>query len=115
MYGGIIRLCVAPGASKCEAAALAPDGAVLAGRRLATPRGDYPATIGAIADLVQQVEVETGRRGSVGVGIPGALSTTTGTTKNANSTWLLGRPLDRELTAALGRPDRKSTRLNSSH
>src|SRR3546814_2203092 len=106
MYGGIIRLCVAPGASKCEAAALAPDGAVLAGRRLATPRGDYPATIGAIADLVQQVEVETGRSGSVGVGIPGALSTTTGTIKNANSTWLLGRPLDRDLTAALGRPVR---------
>src|SRR3546814_20072184 len=56
--------------------------------------------------LVQQVEVETGRRGSVGVGIPGALSTTTGTIKNANSTWLLGRPLDRDLTAALGRPVR---------
>src|SRR3546814_3717836 len=38
--------------------------------------------------------------------MPGALSTTTGTIKNANSTWLLGRPLDRDLTAALGRPVR---------
>src|SRR3546814_3717584 len=84
---GIIRIGVDLGGTKIEAAALAPDGAVLARRRLATPRGDYPATIGAIADLVQQVEVETGRRGSVGVGIPGALSTTTGTIKNANSTW----------------------------
>src|SRR3546814_18211487 len=73
---GIIRIGVDLGGTKIEAAALAPDGAVLARRRLATPRGDYPATIGAIADLVQQVEVETGRRGSVGVGIPGAPSPT---------------------------------------
>ena len=94
------------GGTKIEAAALGADGAVLVRRRVPSPRGDYGATLGAIAALVQQVEAETGRRGSVGVGIPGALSATTGTIKNANSTWLQGKPLDRDLAAALGRPVR---------
>src|SRR3546814_7740714 len=66
-----MRIGVDLGGTKIEAAALGPDGAVLARRRLATPRGDYAATIGAISGLVQQVEAETGRRGSVGVGVPG--------------------------------------------
>lgn len=94
------------GGTKIEAAALAPDGTLLTRRRRATPREDYAATIGAIVALVQQVEAETGRRGSIGVGIPGALSTTTGLIKNASATWLLGHPLDRDLAAALGRPVR---------
>ena len=94
------------GGTKIEAAALAPDGSLLTRRRRATPRGDYAATIGAIAALVQQVEGETGKRGSVGVGIPGARSTTTGLIKNANSTCLLGQALDRDLANALGRPVR---------
>jgi fructokinase len=102
----IMRIGVDLGGTKIEAAALGPDGAVLARRRLATPRGDYAATLGAIVGLVQQVESEIGHRGSVGVGIPGALSATSGLVKNASSTWLLGRPLDRDLAAALERPVR---------
>src|SRR3546814_10251358 len=96
-----MRIGVDLGGTKIEAAALGPDGAVLARRRLATPRGDYAATIGAISGLVQQVEAETGRRGSVGVGIPGALSATSGLIKNDSATWLLGQPLDHDLAAAL--------------
>jgi fructokinase len=102
----IMRIGVDLGGTKIEAAALGPDGAVLARRRLATPRGDYAATIEVIVGLVQQVESEIGHRGSVGVGIPGALSATSGLVKNASSTWLLGRPLDRDLAAALERPVR---------
>ncbi|MGD1878977.1 MAG: ROK family protein [Kiloniellaceae bacterium] len=94
------------GGTKIEAAALATDGSLLARRRRPTPRLDYAATIGAIVALVQQVEEETGQRGSVGVGIPGALSTTSGLIKNSSSTWLLERPLDRDLATALGRPVR---------
>ncbi|MGF1593462.1 MAG: ROK family protein [Kiloniellaceae bacterium] len=105
-HSEIIRIGVDLGGTKIEAAALGPDGAVLARRRRDTPREDYGATIDAIVGLVQQVEAETGRRGSVGVGIPGALSTATGFIKNASSTWLNGRPLDRDLAAALGRPVR---------
>ncbi|MPZ11222.1 MAG: ROK family protein [Kiloniellaceae bacterium] len=102
----IIRIGVDLGGTKIEAAALGSDGTVLARQRLATPRGDYAGTIGAIVALVQQVEAGIGRRGSVGVGIPGALSATSGFIKNASATWLLGKPLDRDLAAALGRPVR---------
>ena len=102
----IMRIGVDLGGTKIEAAALGLDGAVLARRRVATPREDYGATLGAIVGLVQQVEREIGHRGSVGVGIPGALSAATGLIKNASSTWLLGKPLDRDLAAALGRPVR---------
>src|SRR3546814_14989137 len=87
-----MRIGVDLGGTKIEAAALGPDGAVLARRRLATPRGDYAATIGAISGLVQQVEAETGRRGSVGVGVPGPLSATSGLIKNSTE----GRPVGEE-------------------
>jgi fructokinase len=102
----IMRIGIDLGGTKIEAAALESDGTVVARRRVATPRGDYEATIGAIVGLVQQVEAEAGGSGSVGVGIPGALSSTTGLIKNASATWLLGRPLDRDLAAALKRPVR---------
>src|SRR6202044_301898 len=40
---------------------------------------------------------------SVGVGIPGTVVRATGLVKNANSTWLNGRPLEQDLSLALGR------------
>ncbi|MEQ8356682.1 MAG: ROK family protein [Kiloniellaceae bacterium] len=94
------------GGTKIEAAALSGDGRLLFRERIATPRQDYDATIDAIAALVQQVERTVGKRGSVGVGIPGALSATTGLIKNSSATWLLDKPLDRDIAAALGRPVR---------
>jgi fructokinase len=101
-----MRIGIDLGGTKIEVAALDAEGRLLARRRRPTPRHDYAATVGAIVELVQQLEAEFGRRGSVGVGIPGALSATTGLIKNASSTWLLGRPLDRDLAAALRRPVR---------
>ncbi|MEO3429683.1 ROK family protein [Pelagibius sp. CAU 1746] len=94
------------GGTKIEVAALDGDGRVMFRKRLPTPRGDYAATLRTIVVLVQEVENHLGCRGSVGVGIPGALSTISGLMKNANSTWVLGRPMDRDLSAALGRPVR---------
>lgn len=70
-------------------------------RRVATPRDDYAATLRAIADLVTAVETGLGTTGTVGIGMPGTLSPVTGLVKNANSTWLNGRPLDRDLEALL--------------
>src|SRR5205814_1260956 len=101
-----IRIGIDLGGTKIEAAALGLDGSLRYRRRVATPAGDYPGTIEAIRDLVASLERELGERGTVGIGIPGALSPTTGLVKNANSTCLIGRPLDRDLTAALGRPVR---------
>jgi fructokinase len=107
-----MRIGVDLGGTKIEIIALDDSGTVLLRRRVATPRGDYAATIGSIADLVAAAERELGRRGSIGVATPGAISTRTGLMKNANSTVLNGRPLQRDLTELLGRPVRIANDAN---
>jgi fructokinase len=101
-----LRIGIDLGGTKIEVIALGPDHAVLARHRADTPRHDYAGTLQAIAALVSQVESETGRRGTVGVGTPGSLSPSTGRMRNANSVWLNGQRLDLDLEQALGRPVR---------
>jgi len=98
-----LRLGVDLGGTKIEVIALAADGRERIRRRRPTPRGDYGAIVAAIAGLVRDVEAELGARGSVGIGIPGTISPATGLVKNANSTELIGHPLDRDLGALLDR------------
>jgi fructokinase len=107
-----MRVGVDLGGTKIEAIALDEAGGVLARRRVPAPRHDYGATLRSIAELVAAIETEAGARGTVGVGIPGALSPATGLVKNANSTWLIGRALDRDLGALLGRPVRLANDAN---
>ncbi|MFM1989186.1 MAG: hypothetical protein RJA99_2143 [Pseudomonadota bacterium] len=101
-----LRLGIDLGGTKTEIAALDARGALRLRRRVPSPRGDYAATVTTIVALVADAERELGRRGTVGVGIPGTISALTGRVKNANSTWLNGRPLREDLEAALGRPVR---------
>jgi fructokinase len=101
-----MRLGIDLGGTKIEIVALGDDGRELLRERVATPQGDYPGTLLAIAGLVAAAEKNVGAGGTVGVGIPGAESKATGLIKNANSTWLIGQPLRRDLEAALGRPAR---------
>jgi fructokinase len=106
-----MRIGVDLGGTKIEAMAI--DGATeLLRRRVAAPRGDYPATLTAVRDLVASIERELGTTCTVGIGIPGAISAATGLVKNANSTWLIGHPLDRDLERALDRPLRVSNDAN---
>ncbi|HZV53882.1 MAG TPA: ROK family protein [Rhodocyclaceae bacterium] len=91
------------GGTKIEIIALGSDGHPLLRRRVATPQGDYEGTVMAVAGLVEAAERELGQRGSVGIGIPGAESRLTGLIKNANSTWLIGQPLRRDIETALQR------------
>ena len=107
-----LRIGIDVGGTKIETIALDGAGRTLARRRIAAPRDDYDATIRAIAGLVAALETETGRRASVGVGIPGAVSPRTGLVMNANSVWLIGRPMDRDLQRALGRPVRLANDAN---
>ena len=102
-----MRIGIDLGGTKIEAIALADDGSVRARFRNPTPRGDYHGTLRAIVDAVRQIEVDIGIRGTVGIGMPGALSPRTGLMKNANSTWLIGRPFAADLAAALSRPVRQ--------
>jgi fructokinase len=106
------RIGIDLGGSKIEGAALDCSGVVRARRRIATPVGDYASTVAAVAKLVSGIEAELGGRMTVGVGIPGTLTARTGLVKNANSTWLIGRPLGRDLEAALDRPVRLANDAN---
>ncbi|CAA7626397.1 ROK family protein [Magnetospirillum sp. UT-4] len=102
-----LRIGIDLGGTKTEAIALdRASGAELARRRVATERGSYGGTVRTIRALVEGLEAELGRRGSVGIGIPGTISPATGLVKNANSTWLIGKPFDRDLSEALARPVR---------
>jgi fructokinase len=99
-----VRIGIDLGGTKIEGIVLDDEGGERARLRVPTPAGDYEATIAAVARLVTELERRVGTAGSVGVGIPGTLSPASGMVKNANSTCLIGRPLDRDLQAALGRP-----------
>jgi fructokinase len=100
------RIGVDLGGTKIEAVALDERGQAIARRRTPTPRGDYQQTLTAIAALVDAVEREAGATGTVGIGIPGAISPATGLVKNSNSTWMNGKPLADDLPRLLGRPVR---------
>ena len=106
------RIGIDLGGTKIAAAALDPAGKVGAERRIATPVNSYDGTVAAIAGLVAALEDEIGARASVGIGIPGTIVAETGRVKNANSTWLIGRPLARDVEAALGRPVRFANDAN---
>jgi fructokinase len=98
-----MRIGIDFGGTKIEALALSPDGRELRRIRVATPRHDYAESLSAVANLVHTLEKELGEQATVGVGIPGAIVRPSGLVKNANSTWLIGQPLERDLSAVLSR------------
>jgi len=107
-----MRIGIDLGGTKIEAIALAESGEVLERRRVQTPQGDYRATVEAIVALVDGIEAQLDEEGSVGVGIPGAISPASGLVKNANSTWLIGQPLLLDLSEELGRQVRLANDAN---
>lgn len=107
-----MRIGIDLGGTKIEALAIDSKGMELVRHRVDTPREDYDATIAAMVELVRRIERETGSTGTVGAGIPGCVSSVTGLVKNANSTWLNGRPMDRDLSAALEREVRVANDAN---
>ncbi len=104
LSGMTLALGIDLGGTKIEIIALAVSGEVLLRRRRPSPRGNYEATLDAIRGLVHDAERELGATGTIGFGTPGAISPASGLLKNSNSTWLNGRPLDRDLAEILGRP-----------
>ncbi len=96
---GSIRIGVDLGGTKIEFVALERDGTEL-------------HTVRAIVDGVKEMEKKLGRTASVGVGIPGTVSTRTGLVKNANSTWLNGQSFDKDVSLALAREVRCANDAN---
>ena len=107
-----MRIGVDLGGTKIEGVALGDGGREVTRRRVVAPRASYDDTIRAVVDLVAAIENEAGARGSVGIGIPGTISPATGLVKNANSTWLIGHALDRDLSHALDREVRLANDAN---
>ncbi len=111
-----VRIGIDVGGTKIEGLAL--DGSdEIARLRIATPQHDYEATVKAIASVVEDLERRIGgvrdrERPTVGVGIPGTVVRATGLVKNANSTWLNGRPLEQDLATVLGREVRCANDAN---
>jgi fructokinase len=98
-----MRIGIDLGGSKIEGLALDGGGQELLRLRIDTPCGNYKATVDAVCAMVHELEAETGDTGTVGIGMPGAISPATGVVKNANSTWLIGHPFHRHVEECLGR------------
>ena len=107
-----LRLGIDLGGTKIAGAVLDRGGRMVASQTIASPRDDYRATVRAMAEMVAGLEQVCGARCPVGVGMPGSISPVTGVVQNANSTWLNGKPLDRDLQAALDRPVRFANDAN---
>ena len=106
-----MRIGIDLGGSKIEVAPLAPGGVVLFRHRIATPRS-YPAVLEALVPLVRQAAQKAGETCSIGLAIPGTISPATGLVKNANSTWLNGKPLAQDLVQLLGQEVRIANDAN---
>ena len=96
-----LRIGIDLGGTKIEAVGLDDGGQEVFRKRVPTPRGDYAGTLQQIKALVEEIG-----EGTVGIGIPGSLSRTSGLVKNANSTWLIGMPLQQDLEQMIQRPIR---------
>jgi len=107
-----MRIGIDLGGTKIEGIVLDPSGTERLRRRVPTPAGDYDATIAAVARMVAELEAQVGTTASVGVGIPGTVSPASGLMKNANSTWIIGRPLHADIAEALSRPVRLANDAN---
>lgn len=97
------RMGVDLGGSKIEAIVLDTNNTEVIRQRIATPQGDYGATLGRTVDLIKHIEQQLDAPASLGIGTPGAISPATGVIKNSNSVCLNGKPFKQDLEKALGR------------
>jgi fructokinase len=106
-----MRIGIDVGGTKIEAIALDSEGWVRSRHRTET-RKSYEGTLATVVDLVQRLEEDAGESCTVGVGIPGTIERSSGLVKNANTTWLNGRPFDKDLGSALDREVRLANDAN---
>jgi fructokinase len=97
-----MRIGIDLGGTKIEGIVLSDAGLEVARHRVSTPRS-YEGSLDALVEMVSHLEELAGTRCSVGIGIPGVSVPATGQVKNANSTWLIGHQLGRDLEARLHR------------
>lgn len=92
------------GGTKIECVVISDDHQIIFRERKPTPQDDYLGILDTIEALVNQTLPYAPHATPIGIGIPGTLSSDTGTIKNANTTCLIGEPLDQDLGVMLNRP-----------
>lgn len=104
MSSSEVRIGIDFGGTKTEIIALdARNGKELYRKRIPTARGDYQKTLESFCELIAEAEAGLGAKATIGIGIPGTISSDTGFVKNANSTWMNGKPMKADLEKMLGR------------
>lgn len=98
-----MRIGIDLGGTKIEGIALDANGNELFRKRIDSPQGNYQNTLKAIISLVNEIEIQVKIKCTVGIGIPGTISPQTSLVKNANSTWLIGEALKKDLESLLQR------------
>lgn len=98
-----MRIGIDLGGTKIEGIALDDTGNECFRKRIDSPQGSYQNTLKAIIGLIKDIESSIQTTGSIGIGIPGTISPQTNLVKNANSTWLIGKPLQTDLEELLNR------------
>ena len=90
------------GGTKTEGILLDKDGKELNRKRIKTEK-NYDGTIIGIVSIIKEFENIYGNSDSIGIGMPGAVSADSSLVKNANSIWLNGKPLKKDLEKVLNR------------
>ena len=90
------------GGTKTEGILIDDSGKELARNRIKTEK-NYDGTISGIISIVKKFENDFGDSKSVGIGMPGAVSSESALVKNANSIWLNGKPFKKDLEKELDR------------
>ena len=90
------------GGTKTEGILIDSNGKELKRERIKTEK-NYDGTINGIISIVRNFENSFGNVESIGIGMPGAISAESALIKNANSIWLNGKPLKKDLEKILSR------------
>ena len=90
------------GGTKTEGILIDDQGKELKRKRIITEK-NYDGTVSGIISLVKYFQNDFGDSESIGIGMPGAVSTDSSLVKNANSIWLNGKPLKKDLEKQLNR------------
>jgi fructokinase len=107
----VLRLGVDLGGTKTAITVLGADGAELVGRRAATPGSTYESAVATLAEMILAAEGAAGAPCSVGIGMPGSISSG-GLVRNAFNTVFNGHPLRADLERLLAREVRIANDAN---
>ena len=95
-----MRIGIDLGGTKTEAILLDYNGKKLFSKRIPTIK-NYEGTIKGLINLIKEIELNFTKIDSIGVGMPGAISTETSLIKSANSVWMNGKPFKADLEKIL--------------